>query len=135
VAADERADEVSTLVETIRSRGRDAHAVALDLTDEAQVQVAVGETQRAWGRLGILINNAGTDVTLPVEDVTVADWDPVIKTDLRARFLTSKHALPLMSGRYWPAACAPRSCLSASRTSTWIRCRIRRTSPRRSSSS
>lgn len=96
VAADVRADEVAAVVESIRAAGNDAHALALDLTDEAQVQLAVGETHRAWGRLDILINNAGTDVTVPVEEMTVADWDRVIKTNLRAPFLTSKFAFPLM---------------------------------------
>jgi NAD(P)-dependent dehydrogenase (short-subunit alcohol dehydrogenase family) len=96
VAGDVRADEVSALVESIRAAGDDAHALALELTDEAQVQVAVGETQRAHGRLDILIKNAGTDVTLPVEEMSVAEWDRVIETNLRAPFLTSKFALPLM---------------------------------------
>jgi NAD(P)-dependent dehydrogenase (short-subunit alcohol dehydrogenase family) len=96
VAADVREEEVAAVVDSIRAEGNDAHAIVFNLTDEAQVQAALSETQSARGRLDILVNNAGTDVTLSVEEMSVADWDRVIETNLRGPFLTSKFALPLM---------------------------------------
>lgn len=96
VAADIRRDEVNALADTLRAEGANVDALTLDLTDEYQVEAAVSEAHSMLGRLDVLVNNAGVDVTLPVEELSIADWDRVIETNLRAPFLTSKYALPLM---------------------------------------
>jgi NAD(P)-dependent dehydrogenase (short-subunit alcohol dehydrogenase family) len=96
VAADVRRDELQALADTLQAEGGRVNAFTVDLTDETQVQAAVAEAFGLRGSLDVLINNAGTDVTLPVEEMTVADWDRVIETNLRAPFLASKYALPLM---------------------------------------
>src|SRR5262249_39921717 len=47
--------------------------------------------------LDVLVNNAGTDVTLPIEELSFADWDRVVRTNLRGPFVLSKLAFPIMT--------------------------------------
>jgi NAD(P)-dependent dehydrogenase (short-subunit alcohol dehydrogenase family) len=69
-----------------------ARAVTLDVTDEAQV----GAVLERVGRLDVLVNNAAVDHTLPIDELTVAQWDAVIGVNLRGPFLLAKHAARLM---------------------------------------
>jgi NAD(P)-dependent dehydrogenase (short-subunit alcohol dehydrogenase family) len=64
----------------------------LDITREPDVLKAF----EALGRLDVLVNNAGVDYTLPIEELTLKQWDAVIGVNLRAPFLLSKHAARLM---------------------------------------
>lgn len=48
------------------------------------------------GRLDIVVNNAGTDVTLPVEELRCEDFDRVVRTNLRGPFVLSKLAFPVL---------------------------------------
>ena len=77
----------------LRSAGGRAEAIQLDVGAEDGVCAALDETARRYGRLDVLINNAGVDVTAPIDELTVADWDRVIRTNLRGPFLTSRHAV------------------------------------------
>jgi len=49
-----------------------------------------------FGRIDILINNAGTDKTLSVEELAIEDWDNVMAVNLRAPFILSKYIFPIM---------------------------------------
>ena len=64
----------------------------LDLTDEGEIARALG----GLDRLDVLVNNAGVDFTLPIEELSVAQWDAVMGVNLRAPFLLAKHAARLM---------------------------------------
>jgi len=77
----------------LASAGGRADTMQLDVGAEDGVCAALDETARRYGRLDVLINNAGVDVTAPVDELAVADWDRVIRTNLRGPFLTSRHAL------------------------------------------
>jgi NAD(P)-dependent dehydrogenase (short-subunit alcohol dehydrogenase family) len=77
----------------LASAGGRAEAMQLDVGAEDGVCAALDETARRYGRLDVLINNAGVDVTAPIDELTVSDWDRVIRTNLRGPFLTSRHAL------------------------------------------
>jgi NAD(P)-dependent dehydrogenase (short-subunit alcohol dehydrogenase family) len=56
----------------------------------------VRETAERHGRLDVLVNNAGTDVTLPVDELSLEDWDRVLNVNLRGPFLLSRAVLPRM---------------------------------------
>ncbi len=96
IAADLRIEPTERLCQSLRDRGLNARAMDLDITNESQVEQAVQKILDQYGRLDVLVNNAGTDVTLPVEELTVADWDRVLGVNLRAPFLLSRLILPIM---------------------------------------
>lgn len=73
-----------------------AHAVRIDVTDEASVASAISQTIANWGRLDVLCANAGIYPGAPIEDISVTDWDRVLDLNLRGSFLCLKHALPQM---------------------------------------
>ncbi len=96
VAADMRTELVTQAVQALQAQDIQATALHLDVTDARQAEAAVQETIRKCGRLDILINNAGTDMTAPVEELTLDDWDRVLAVNLRGPFVMAKLAFPLM---------------------------------------
>jgi NAD(P)-dependent dehydrogenase (short-subunit alcohol dehydrogenase family) len=77
VIADRRQDHIDeALVELHRwVESRRLHAIRLDVTDRAAMAVAADETQRVFGRLHVLVNNAGVGLQGPFKGITYADWD------------------------------------------------------------
>jgi NAD(P)-dependent dehydrogenase (short-subunit alcohol dehydrogenase family) len=119
--ADMRQELAENVAFNIQAEGYKAIALPLDVQDEQQMERVIHKIIIDYGSLDIVINNAGIDVTLPVEEITIEDWDRVITVNLRAPFILSKFALPLMkqqgsghivnvastaSKRVWPNASA-----------------------------
>lgn len=96
VVADIQFDLAEQVAKELQNKGFEAIALPLDITQEQQAEAVVQKVIDQCGKIDILINNAGTDVTLPIEELTVADWDRVISVNLRGPFLLSKLVLPLM---------------------------------------
>ncbi|RJG06715.1 SDR family NAD(P)-dependent oxidoreductase [Noviherbaspirillum cavernae] len=69
-----------------------ADAIALDVGDPAAAEMAVEASVRQFGKLDVLINNAGVDVTCSLEDLSISDWERVIRTNLHGPFLMSRFA-------------------------------------------
>lgn len=99
IAADLRPEMVETLARQLRDQGVQAQGMRLDVGDEQDAERVVKETIDRFGRLDVLVNNAGTDVTLSVEDLSFADFDRVLRTNLRGPFVMSKVAFPRMRER------------------------------------
>ncbi len=72
--------------------GARAHAIGFDVGDPAAAAHAIEEAVDTFGRVDVLINNAGTDVTLPMAELTPEQWRRVIDTNLNGPFLLAKHA-------------------------------------------
>jgi NAD(P)-dependent dehydrogenase (short-subunit alcohol dehydrogenase family) len=87
------------VAEELREQGKKVEPVEIDVSDYAQVERVVHNINDKYGRIDVLINNAGTDVTLPVEELSVADWDRVIAVNLRGPFLLSKTVFPIMKNQ------------------------------------
>jgi NAD(P)-dependent dehydrogenase (short-subunit alcohol dehydrogenase family) len=85
----EKAHRVADLLRT--------RAVAFDVSNPDDAQRAIEETVRAFGKLDVLVNNAGTDVTCSMEEMAIADWNRVIDTNLNGPFLLSKFAARQMA--------------------------------------
>lgn len=96
IAADLQLDQAMQVASSLQARGLEAIALPLDVTEDQQIEAIVQKIVDQYGRLDILINNAGTDVTLPVEELTIAEIDRVLDVNLRGPFLLSKFILPLM---------------------------------------
>lgn len=96
IAADIQLDQAEQVVQAIREQGMEASALPLDITNNQQVETTVQKLVDQYGKIDVLINNAGTDVTLPIEELTIANWDMVMNVNLRAPFVLSKLILPIM---------------------------------------
>src|SRR5919108_2217796 len=96
VAADIRGDRAEALVQKLSNDGIDAMGLQLDVGDEEQGQRAIGRILEGYGTLDILINNAGMDRTVSIEELDIQDWDRIVRTNLRGPFILSKLILPVM---------------------------------------
>ena len=76
--------------------GGEATYIHLDVTREADWVAAVNETVNRYGRLDVLVNNAGISIRKSIEDTTEEDWDRIMDINAKGVFLGTKHAIPAM---------------------------------------
>ena len=82
--------------DAIRAAGGDAEVFRLDVTDAASVRVAFDAVAARFGRLDVLVNNAGISLAGPTLDLPEDDWDRVMDTNLKGPFLCAQAAARLM---------------------------------------
>jgi NAD(P)-dependent dehydrogenase (short-subunit alcohol dehydrogenase family) len=99
VVVDVHGPNAERVAQEIREREQPATAVAADVRCWEQVQEVAESTAAGYGRIDVLVNNAGIDHTLPVERMSIEQWDEVIGVNLRGAFLFSKAVLPAMKRR------------------------------------
>ena len=73
--------------------------VQLDVTSAADVARAVGQVLERFGRLDVLVNNAGVTADRPCWQITDGDWERVLAVNLRGPFLCARAVLPAMIGQ------------------------------------
>ena len=85
----------------LKKSGATAIPVAMDVTDEAQVNAGVAAVVEAWGGIDILVSNAGIQIVHPLEEFSLAEWRKMLAIHLDGAFLTTRACLPPMykSGR------------------------------------
>ncbi|MFD9264177.1 3-oxoacyl-ACP reductase family protein [Streptomyces sp. NPDC059538] len=86
------AEAAAAVVGKIEALGRRAVALRADAGDAAQVANAVGETVRRFGRLDVLVNNAGVGLLGPLEELPPADVERVLAVNVRGVFHTTQAA-------------------------------------------
>lgn len=91
IVADYDADAAERVARALP--GDRGDALHLDVGDAEQVRRALRQIVERHDRLDILINNAGVDVTAPLEELQVGDWERVVRTNLTGPFLVSKFGL------------------------------------------
>ena len=96
VPADIRIEQARQVAGAIEKMGSQAMPLELDVTDEGSVEAAVQQVLDRYGRIDVLVNNAGTDKTEPVENLSTSDWDRVLAVNLRGPFLMSKYVFAAM---------------------------------------
>jgi NAD(P)-dependent dehydrogenase (short-subunit alcohol dehydrogenase family) len=94
LAMADRNDAVHAFAEKLRSPQRPPYASVCDVGDAEDVERMFAQLDRECGRLDAVVNNAGTDVTKSVNELTVAEWERVLRTNLSGPFFVSKAALP-----------------------------------------
>ncbi|HEY0421079.1 MAG TPA: SDR family oxidoreductase [Acetobacteraceae bacterium] len=92
VVADLTQERAEATVTALKGEGGQAHAIALDVGDPKAAAEAIDEIVRRFGRIDVLVNNAGTDITLPMAELKPEDWLRVINTNLNGPFLLAKYA-------------------------------------------
>src|SRR5215472_2514100 len=77
VLADLRQDHIDEALAGFARRGqsKSVHAIRLDVTDRTAMAAAADETERVFGKVHVLVNNAGVGITGPFTSITYADWD------------------------------------------------------------
>jgi 2-deoxy-D-gluconate 3-dehydrogenase len=99
VVAARNADKSARAVKELQGLGVKAAAAAVNVADEQAVGRLIADTARDFGRLDIVINNAGTNIRKPPQDLTLDEWHHVMDTNLTSAFLVSKAAYPHLKGQ------------------------------------
>ena len=89
--------EIEAVAQAIRRGGGEAFAVKADVSQERDVDRLTAMTVKAFGRIQVLVNNAGVLVPrAPIHHVKVTDWDATMAANLRGPFLCIRSVLPHM---------------------------------------
>src|SRR5438105_13839806 len=96
VVADLQQDPAHAVVDEVRRAGSDGIAVAMDVTDETAVNDGVRAAVKAYGRLDVLVSNAGIQIVHPLEEFTYAEWKHMMAIHVDGAFLTTRACLPQM---------------------------------------
>jgi 3-hydroxybutyrate dehydrogenase len=96
VIADLNFDAADATAREIRANGPDAFAVGMNVADEAAVEKGVADTMAKYGRIDVLVSNAGIQIVKPIVDFPFADWKRLLAIHLDGAFLTTKACLKHM---------------------------------------
>jgi 3-oxoacyl-[acyl-carrier protein] reductase/pteridine reductase len=86
------ADDAARTCVEIRTHGVRALALNCDVRDEASIQTALATALEEFGKLDLLINNAGAFETVALQNISVEQWDAMFETNTRGPFLVAKAA-------------------------------------------
>lgn len=89
-AAQKAADELAA-----KGPGK-AMAVEMNVTDEAQVNAGIEKVVQEWGKIDVLVSNAGIQIVHPLQDFPFSEWKKLLAIHLDGGFLTTKACLPHM---------------------------------------
>ena len=87
--------------EDIQKIGGRVLSVELDVLDLSSIQSAVQKVESHFGRLDVLVNNAGCNIRRRALEVTAEDWDKVVNTNLRGAFFVAQAAARIMKAQHW----------------------------------
>ena len=99
VVADCNLKGASDTVERILAQGREAMSVEVDVADEGSVERMAGSVAERWGRVDVLVNNAGvygSIVRKPFFEITSSEWDGLMAVNLKGPWLCARAVFPYM---------------------------------------
>ena len=96
VVSGRNAEKSRRAVAELTALGAQAVAIEADVADEAAVEALIRKTVERFGRLDVVVNNAGMNIRKPVQDLSLAEWRQVLDTNLTSAFLASRAAYPAM---------------------------------------
>lgn len=94
-----REDRIKALAEKITSEGGKALAVETDVTDRASVQNLIDTAVKTYGRIDVLLNNAGVMPLSPLENLRVDEWDLMVDVNIKGVLYGIAAALPHMKAQ------------------------------------
>jgi 3-oxoacyl-[acyl-carrier protein] reductase len=97
----ENADAAAAVCREISGIGQKALAVRADVSVAAEVRRMISEVEIRLGSIDILVNNAGISRPQKLEEITEADWDAVLRTNLKSVFLVTQAVIGGMRRRRW----------------------------------
>ncbi|MCJ0930084.1 glucose 1-dehydrogenase [Virgibacillus halodenitrificans] len=96
VVTDVQEDKVKEVVEEIKSNGGEAIGFFHDVSSEDGWKETVEKAVSEFGKIDVLVNNAGITIQKPMHETTVAEWDKIMNINLTGTFLGMKHVVPVM---------------------------------------
>ena len=85
------------VVKQIETAGGHAHFWHLNTADEKEVKKVFSEINKEFGKIDVLVNNAGTSgVNKPTDEITEAEWDAVMAVNVKGVFFCTKHVIPYL---------------------------------------
>ena len=97
VSRDEK--QLRAVADEVKALGTEAEIFPADVTDEAQVARVEKDIIARFGKVQILVNNAGTNIRKPVTEFTLTEWRTVLDTNLTGAFLFTRAFVPQMKGQ------------------------------------
>jgi NAD(P)-dependent dehydrogenase (short-subunit alcohol dehydrogenase family) len=97
IVADRAADKLQECADALRVYGAKHRVIHLDVTVEEQWIRALAEVDAAFGRLDVLVNNAGYGSFLSIDATSLQEWRALMAVNLDSVFLGTKYALPLLA--------------------------------------
>ncbi len=91
-----RADRIQSLADELTKRGKKALAIRTDVTHVDQVKRLVDEAVQTYGRIDVMLNNAGLMALSPLERLKIDDWDRMIDVNIKGTLYGIAAALPYM---------------------------------------
>src|ERR1051325_2051123 len=92
-------EPLEAVAKEIRSSGAEAEVFLANVTDEAQVKALESAVPGRFGKIQILINNAGVNIRKSVTDFTLEEWRTVLDTNLTGAFLLCRSFVPQLKGQ------------------------------------
>ena len=83
-------EQVERVAGEIQGKGRKALALQVDTSRKSDVEGMVARTLDRWGRIDVLVNNAGIDIIKPAVDYAEAEWDQILDINLKGYFLCAQ---------------------------------------------
>jgi 3-oxoacyl-[acyl-carrier protein] reductase len=101
VVADVRSSAADEVATELRRRGYASRSLTLDVADVPAITEAVTAVVNEFGRVDVLVNNAGILHTTAIAAITEPEWDRILAVNLKGAFFLSQHVLPHMQARGW----------------------------------
>ena len=92
--ADIRREFLDAAMDSLKGSGANVHAIQVDITDREAMAGAAAETVKVFGKVHVLVNNAGINIFKSVEDTTYSDWDWIVGINLSGVFNGIKAFIP-----------------------------------------